>query len=452
MNRNIAKISTLVLFGAIFVSGLIAQDGAAIRSITGNPYVISAKAGGVNYTQGQVTIQRKDLTSGRLIRGDSVEVGDKVITGEASRTEILLNPGSYARLGGDAEFEFITTDLDDLQLKLARGSAMFEVYASDDFRITILTPTSRFYLIKSGVYRVDADLNGTSRLEVRKGKAQVGDLDATTLKKSRAADVRGREVSVSKFDLDERDDLEIWSRERAKELSIANAQLERSTTRNTLLNSYRTNGWDTFGSYGLWAFSAQFGSYCFIPFGNGWSSPYGFGLRRGLYYFRLPQYVYYAPNIYNNPRREASKIYAPTNSNEAANDDRSSHRPRTERDENGNIIRNAEGSHGLRQDGTPRRRPVNVSEDGEVPQPRRRSINGVNAERLSRRDQRLPQPSGQPERRPERSSPAPSQPRERTYDPQSRRPDPPRRVVPPASRASDAPIVTKNREPVIDNK
>ncbi len=451
MKCNTAIISLLVLFGAIFVTGLNAQDGATIRSVAGNPYVISAKAGGVNYTRGQVTIQRKDLTAGLLIKGDSVEVGDKVITGATSRTEILLNPGSYARLGGNAEFEFITTNLDDLQLKLSRGSAMFEVYASDDFRITILTPTSRFYLVKSGVYRVDADLNGTSRLEVRKGKAQVGDLNATTLKKSRAADVSGREVAVSKFDRDERDDLENWSRERAKELSEANAQLERSATRNTLLNSYRNTGWDTFGSYGLWAYSPQFGSYCFIPFGNGWSSPYGFGLRRDLYYFRLPQYVYYAPNIYYNQRRQAYENNSITNSNAAASDNKSSRQPQIERDENGKVIPNADGSGGFGPDGPPRR-PVDVSEDGEVRQPRRRTFDRIDGERPSRRDQRPPQPSGQPERRQERSSPAPSQPRERSYNPQPRSSEPPQRVDPPVSRQDDAPRVTKNSEPVVDNK
>jgi hypothetical protein len=41
-----------------------------------------------------------------------------------------LNPGSYIRLAENSSFEFLTTSLDDLQLKLSDGSAMLEVMQS----------------------------------------------------------------------------------------------------------------------------------------------------------------------------------------------------------------------------------------------------------------------------------------------------------------------------------
>ncbi len=326
MMKNLLSLFSALCVVALFASFSYAQNRDTVRSIAGNQYVISAQAGGVNMTIGEVSVQRKNLTSGYLVKGDSLEVGDKVVTAAGAKTEVLLNPGSYVRLGGNAEFEFITTDLDDLQLKLNRGSAMFEVYASDDFRVTVIAPGSRFYLIKSGVYRVDAFENGTSRIEVRKGKAQVGDIDATSVKKSRSAVVNGRDVAVSKFDRDERDDLEDWSRDRAKDLAKANAGLQRDNLRNTLWNGYRSSGWDTFNSYGLWTYSASFGGFCFLPFEYGWRSPYGFGLNRDLYYFRLPTVVYYVPTV-NNSRNSNPSGYQTRNPNQGSDNGNRTDRP-----------------------------------------------------------------------------------------------------------------------------
>ncbi len=294
--KLIRTLPFIALSLTVTISGL-AQEREMIRSAAGNQYVISANAGGVNYTEGRVVVDRKDTTSGYLVKGQHLKVGDRVKTDSNSRVEILLNPGSYARLGSDTQFEFATTGLDDLQLRLISGSAIFEVYASDDFKVTVLTPGTRFYLIKSGVYRVDALEDGSSRIEVRKGKAQIGSLNAEKLKKARAALVSGGNIEISKFKRKDRDQFETWSRDRAKRLADANARLERKTLRNSLWNSYRSRGWDTFNSYGLWTYSSSFGGYCFLPFGYGWRSPYGFGLNRDLYYFRLPRVVYYVPRV-----------------------------------------------------------------------------------------------------------------------------------------------------------
>ena len=227
MNKKKVHVLFLVLVSALFASTVFAQDKGIGRSIVGSQYVISAKAGGVNFIQGEVSAQRKDGSIDYLVKGDTVKVGDRISTGNRSKIEILLNPGSYARLAGDTKFEFVTTNLDDLQLKLNKGHAIFEVYAGNEFKVTVITPQSKFYLIKSGVYRVDAFEDGTSRIEVRKGKAQLANFEATKLKKSRAADVNGTDFSVAKFNRKDRDEFELWSRNRAKLLAKANARLKR---------------------------------------------------------------------------------------------------------------------------------------------------------------------------------------------------------------------------------
>jgi hypothetical protein len=122
---TLMKRSSLVWFlGALLLTvapALTFGQDEVLRAAAGDKYVISAKAGGVNHVSGTVTVARRDKRYGRLINGDSVEVGDRVATGVDGRVELLLNPGSYVRLGANSEFEFVSTSLDDLSLKIYRG-------------------------------------------------------------------------------------------------------------------------------------------------------------------------------------------------------------------------------------------------------------------------------------------------------------------------------------------
>lgn len=264
-------------------------------------YVISAKAGGVNYLEGNVTVLRKDGKSGYLLKSDNLEIGDKVTTGAGGKAEILLNPGSYIRLAENSEFEFITTSLDDLKLKLIRGSAMLEVFADNDFRVIVNTPGAQFYAVKSGVYRIDVMNQDQAKIEVWEGKAQIGDTAASVVKSGREAVVGGDQVAVAKFDRDERDALESWSRTRARELAKINSRLERRVLRETLLSSFNNRGWNMYNSFGLWIADASFSGYCFLPFGYGWYSPYGYSFGWNIWDVRLPVYIYnQAPTLANN--------------------------------------------------------------------------------------------------------------------------------------------------------
>jgi hypothetical protein len=286
-------------FAFLFSVPVFAQKNKADSRLAQN-YVISAKAGGINYVEGAVTVLRKNGTSGYLLKSDNLEVGDKVTTGAGGKVEILLNPGSYVRLAGNSEFEFVTTSLNDLKLQLNRGSAMLEVFADDDFRVIVNTPTAQFYAVKSGVYRIDVLGGGQAKIEVWDGKAQVGDAAASVVKSGREAVVGGDRVAVAKFDRDEKDPLEMWSKTRAKELAKINSQLERKILRDTLVSSFRSNTWNMYNSFGLWVADASFSGYCFLPFGRDWYSPYGYSFGWNLWNMGLPTYIYNQPPTWIN--------------------------------------------------------------------------------------------------------------------------------------------------------
>ncbi len=294
MKKNLLYIfttSALVCLSSVLV---FAQNNQSVSPV-GNPYLISANAGGVNYIEGKVSVTQNNGRSGYLLRGDKLEVGEKVSTGADGKVEVLLNPGSYIRLADNSSFEFGSTSLDDLQLKLNRGSAIFEVITDDDFNFAVNTPKGKFNIVTSGVYRIDVLGDGSGKIEVWKGKAEVGESNAVEVKSGRTATANGNQVAVEKFDRDDKDALELWSKDRAKELAKVNSRLQRGNLRNSLLNSFNRRGWNIYNSYGLWVLDSFSGNYCFLPFGYGWSSPYGYGYGRDIWYLRMPNYVYYQP-------------------------------------------------------------------------------------------------------------------------------------------------------------
>lgn len=293
MKTKITGFIAAILVAMLAATVVFAQEDA-IKAAAGDKYVISAKAGGVNFVEGTVGIVRMLGKSGVLLKRDTLEIGDRVSTGADGKAEILLNPGSYLRLGGNSAFEFVTTSLDDLQLKVDRGSAILEVFASDEFAVTVATPKGKFDLIQSGIYRVDVAADGTGRLEVWKGKAEIGGGEA--IKGGRVADLDGGQVEVAKFDRDEKDEFELWSKARAKELSKISGDLKRRELRTLLASSYLGGRWSLRDSFGLWVYDPFRSAFCFLPFGYGWSSPYGYGFGHNIWWYQ-PYIPWYNPPI-----------------------------------------------------------------------------------------------------------------------------------------------------------
>lgn len=295
MKRSFFRVLAGSLVGLLLAVAAFAQDDDAVVAAAGDKYVISAKAGGVNYIEGRVAVARKNGKSGYLLKGDTLEIGDRVSTGTGGKAEILLNPGSYLRLGENSSFEFQMTSLDDLQVKLHSGSAMFEVFAANEFRVTINTSKTEFQLVESGIYRVDVLGDGGATLAVWKGKALIGNSETAVVRGGREATVSGSRFAVVKFDRDDKDELETWSKVRARELAKISANLKRNNLRNSLINSFYGDRWSLYDSFGLWVYDPFWRSYCFLPFGYGWYSPYGYGFGHSIWWYKLPRVIYQAP-------------------------------------------------------------------------------------------------------------------------------------------------------------
>ncbi len=292
MRKNI-YLALSIGIAVLFTGNSYAQD-ARVTTTVGDTYVISAKAGGVSIVEGKVTVARKTGKSGLLLKNDQLEAGDRVTTGLDSKAEILLNPGSYLRVGPNSSFEFENTSLEDLRVKFHSGSAVVEVLASDDFAIKVGVPSASFTLNRSGVFRIDVSGDGGARVAVWKGRLTINGDD---VKSGRVAIINGSNVAVAKFDRDGGDDLDVWSKFRAKEVSAINARLERNAMRSSLLNAFNNGRWNAYNSFGLWVFDPVRRMWCFLPFGGGWGSPYGFDYSFNMWYCRMPYWVYTPPVV-----------------------------------------------------------------------------------------------------------------------------------------------------------
>lgn len=288
MKKMAVHIWSTIALGLLLTGSIVAQ------STSKNGYVIYARAGVVNYTEGNVSVFYRDGKSGLLVKGIKLQAGDKVSTGTDGRVEVLLNPGSYLRLGSDSTFAFETNDLEDLKLNLFQGSAIFEVLAADDFKVSVRLPKAEVSLNRSGVFRIDVAPDGTGKISVWKGKSFIGS-DRAELKEGRTALLGDSNVTISRFDRDNPDSFDTWSRSRAKELAKLNARLERRALRDSLIGSFDQGLWTLYTSFGLWVFDPVRLYWCFLPFGRGWGSPYGFGYYFDLWYCRLPNYIYMSP-------------------------------------------------------------------------------------------------------------------------------------------------------------
>lgn len=284
----------------VIVALLCATLPAMIAGQTRERFGISAKAGGVNAVVGRVMVTRKGQQPQLLASTDNLTAGETVTAGSSSNAEILLNPGSYLRLGENSEFQFEDISLDNLRLRLVKGSAIIEAtgVADMDLGIKVTTGHGEFRIIRSGVYRIDVQ-SRFAELAVRKGRAGFGPNKTDVVKGGKVVTLSNGVADVAKLDK-AKDSFDAWSKQRAELLAKANARLLNRTF-NGYLASF--SGWDSWlwgpRSFGLWTYSPRAGCYTFLPFYYGWSSPYGHYY--GSYYWRGGCCNNWGPTIVQTP-------------------------------------------------------------------------------------------------------------------------------------------------------
>jgi len=248
-------------------------------------FVISAKAGGINAVTGQASVHAKGESEWQqLMVTDDLNAGDMVRTASDGRVEILLNPGSYLRVGGNSEVELANNSLANLEVRLLRGTAIVEATGGEgtELMINITTPHTKLAIVRQGLYRLNV-VPGDTELIVRKGRVILND-SHTKVKGGNKVVFSATSVLVAKLTKEEKknqEDIELWSKERAETVAKANRRI----SDRMLTSAFQSSDFPLFGfrNAGLWFFNSRAGCYTFLPFSYGWGSPYGSSYSTSIY-------------------------------------------------------------------------------------------------------------------------------------------------------------------------
>ncbi len=272
-------MKSAVILSALVLAGLGAASALAQS-------VISAQSGMINYTEGQVLLNDLDIqvTSTRF---PQVRVQD-VLTTKEGRAEVLLNPGTFLRVGENSSTRLASSSLTRPSVELLSGSVVLEVAAeSKDQLVTLTWKDVVLSLAKHGVFRLDTDPAGlrvfdgevsvtSAGHQVRVGKGKMLPFDGTW--------------ALAKFDAEQTDSLDRWSGRRASYVGMANPSAV------GMPGGYRNYDVGMFssaecGGSGYWGLNSFYGMMTYIPCSGIYNSYYGYR----FYSPRTVGVLYYVP-------------------------------------------------------------------------------------------------------------------------------------------------------------
>jgi hypothetical protein len=264
--------TTFRTFGAVCLAGALSAAQAA-----------TARPGAVNYIEGQVSIDGRTL-DGRSLQSTEVEPG-QVLRTEQGKAEMLLTPGVFLRLGGQASVRMVSPSLTDTRVELLQGEAMLEADEVLPGNHLVVADHGADTLIqKQGLYKFTAD---PAQLAVYDGKAEVFADDRTAeVGKGKTVTLAAQaSMKPQSFDNHLGDDLYQWSSVRSQYVAEAN----QSSVQAIVVGSPYPFGW-----YGMgWYWNPWFSTWAFIPANGFFASPFGFGFYSPVYWRAYPPARYF---------------------------------------------------------------------------------------------------------------------------------------------------------------
>jgi hypothetical protein len=213
-------------------------------------FLVSTKAGLVNYVQGAATVKA----------ATTVPAGQIIQTGAGGAVEILLNPGSYLRMGEKSRVVLDQVELYDIAARILEGSIIIEANGfSKEMPLKVTSGDLKMEIIKDGIY-----LFADGKVVVVDGRirdASNGLLYGKGYEISNDQGYRARKVKTFTTAL------ELWSQKRDAAISSANLNVSRSLRQAPNL---------PIGSLlDVWLWYPAFGSFIYMP-GARYRSPYGY--------------------------------------------------------------------------------------------------------------------------------------------------------------------------------
>ncbi|HLG13101.1 MAG TPA: FecR domain-containing protein [Blastocatellia bacterium] len=284
---SLRRISAATLVLLMVAGSTFTQGRKPLPKQEESTYLVTVKAGIVNFIEGTVTHKRGDGEWDTLLDGDELKPGDRIETAADSRVEILLNPGSYLRVGENSRLELVDPSVENIKLHLSHGSIIIEASVINNL-ISLTTPQADYSISLGGIYRFNVTPGARDEVIVRQGAVVVG--SATVVIAGGKVPLRGTRITgkqwalvgtdgvtgkpvIAKLEKRPNDALDDWSKDRAKTLVAVNNKIKMRALNGSLASMTGSNIWS---SLGFWVYDPFFGYSTFLPFSyySIWS-PYG---------------------------------------------------------------------------------------------------------------------------------------------------------------------------------
>ncbi|HWF11506.1 MAG TPA: DUF6600 domain-containing protein [Bryobacteraceae bacterium] len=253
------------------------QDQAAQQEPVDQPGQPVARLGVMN---GDVSVRRGDsgewvaaAMNAPLLAGDSLAVGPN------GSAEIQIDYADYVRIGGDSEIRISQLDGGRNQVQVSKGLVTWRVLRDSSAQSELSTPALAVHPLRLAEVRVEVAPDGSTRIIVRKGDAEVSTPRGTErihdgnmmLVRGTPDDPEYQVVSASV-----RDGWDNWNDQR-------DSYLERAQSNRYV--SQDIQGAEDLDQYGRWGYDAQYGNVWtpnvpanWAPYQNGqwtWEDSYG---------------------------------------------------------------------------------------------------------------------------------------------------------------------------------
>src|SRR5947209_13958018 len=172
----------------------------------------------VSFIHGDVTMQRGDSGDfSSLALNTPLVTGDKVATGDGSRTELQLDYANILRLDQNAQATLATLDKDRIQVQVSQGLAHYSVLKGSRADVEVDTPNVSIHPVREGRYRVQVNSDGDTLVTVSEGEVQASTSEGSTaVKRGRLITVRGtgNDAQYKVSEAPNSDDWDKWNRDR----------------------------------------------------------------------------------------------------------------------------------------------------------------------------------------------------------------------------------------------
>lgn len=166
---KISRLSLLAILSLAVSAGLFAQD-----DFSQGQGPIEQTVARVSYFSGEVSFSRGDDTGNWQPAAVNIPMtlGDRVYTSNDSKLELQVTSGNFIRLAPGSDLAVLNLTEGIQQFSLRAGTAAVRVrHLWNNSVLELDTPNVAITFARPGVYRVDVDDQGNTRVIVRRGLA-----------------------------------------------------------------------------------------------------------------------------------------------------------------------------------------------------------------------------------------------------------------------------------------